>query len=306
MKYKRNDFAKKYGLIEGKHCVYGVFNGYYVHVKYTPIGNPRCLVTVVTDASEKQKKLEKYLEANKQKLNITNFGVVRIGLMVCPKFTGEVFARAEKILEQITAFLSKENFSGADICPYCGQPLEGKGILATESDIPFEVHERCFEGALAAARRKDAENAAVPDRKALGALGGLLGALFGAAVFVLTYAWWGFGALGAAVGVLAAYFVYRKFGGKSTLFSVVYCAAAALLLSLAGFGFGIYMDGRSAGGFAAALENALAGGGATAWFIANLGCTVLFIAAGTAYNAFSCLRDGRTIADKMRRLDRKE
>ena len=218
MKYKRNDFAKKYGLIEGKHCVYGVFNGYYVHVKYTPIGNPRCLVTVVTDASEKQKKLEKYLEANKQKLNITNFGVVRIGLMVCPKFTGEVFARAEKILEQITAFLSKENFSGADICPYCGQPLEGKGILATESDIPFEVHERCFEGALAAARRKDAENAAVPDRKALGALGGLLGALFGAAVFVLTYAWWGFGALGAAVGVLAAYFVYRKFGGKSTLF----------------------------------------------------------------------------------------
>lgn len=303
MNFKKRDLARRYALTEGRHCVYGVMHGYYIHVRYTPVGNPRCLVTVVTDVSEKQKKLEKYLEASKQKLNITNFGVVKIGLMVCPKFTREVFARAEDIIGKIAAFLAKEGFAGADVCPYCGQPLEGKGILATESDIPFAVHEACFARALAGARRKDAEKAALPDKKALGALGGVLGALFGGAVCVLTYAWWGFGALGAAVGALFSYYLYRKFGGKSTAFAVAFCGAASLLFSLAALAFGVYMDGRAAGGFAQALSSAFAGGKGTAVLCADLACTLLLAGGGTAYNAASCRRERRTAADGMRRLE---
>lgn len=304
MKYKMKDFAAKHALTLGKHCVYGVFRGYHIHVKYTPIGNPRCLVTVVTDAREKQKQLEKYLDSNRQKLHISNFGVVKIGLMVCPRFTGEVFARVETLLEEICAHLKKAGFAGAEVCPYCGQSLEGGGILATESDIPFRVHEKCFMGALASARQKDAQNAAKPDKKALGALGGTLGALFGGVLFVLTYAWWGFGALGAAAGVLLAYFLYRKFGGKASAFAVAYCGAAALLLSLAGYVFGLYMDAHAAGGgWSELFSAALADGGGRALFIVNLVLTVAFAGVGTVYNACSYRKDRRTIADKMRRLD---
>lgn len=304
MKYKMKDFAAKHGLTLAKHCVYGVFNGYHVHIKYTFAGNPRCLITVVTDAGRSQKNLEKYLEANRQKLNISNFGVVKIGFMVCPRFTREVFSRAESILDAVTAHLKKAGYAGADVCPYCGRPLDGGGILATESDIPFRVHETCFETALAGARKKDAQNAAHPDRKILGMTGGFLGALFGAALFVLTYAWWGFGALGGAVGALSGYFFYRKFGGKSTAFAVIYCTAAALLLAFAGHVFGLYMDARAAGG---GWENlfgaALSGGKETALFIANIVCNVVFVGAVAVFNGVSCRRDGRTIADKMQKLD---
>ena len=172
MKYKKKEFAEKHGLTCGKHCVWGVYEGYHVHIKYTPVGNPRCLITVVTAAGGKEKSLEKYLGAQKNKLNISNFGVVKLGLMVCPKFTGEVFARAEHILDEICAHLKKAGFAGADVCPYCGAAIKEGGVLATESDIPFRVHEGCYEAALAGAREKDRLNAEKPDRKALGMLGG--------------------------------------------------------------------------------------------------------------------------------------
>lgn len=304
MKYKKKEFAEKHGLTCGKHCVWGVYEGYHVHIKYTPVGNPRCLITVVTAAGGKEKSLEKYLGAQKNKLNISNFGVVKLGLMVCPKFTGEVFARAEHILDEICAHLKKAGFAGADVCPYCGAPIKEGGVLATESDIPFRVHEGCYEAALAGAREKDRLNAEKPDRKALGMLGGFLGALFGAVVFVLTYAWWGFGSLGAAAGILLGHFLYRKLGGKNTLFCAVYCIAAALILSFAGHLFGLFMDARAAGGGWSTLFDApLSGGKAAALFIANIACNLLFTAAGGVYAVYSYLKDRRTIADKMRRLD---
>ncbi len=303
MRYKMKDFAAKHGLECGNGCVWGVFGGYHVHIRYAPLGNPRCLVTVVARAEGKEKQLEKFLEANKQKLAISNYGVIGLGLMVCPKFTGEVFARAENILTALTAHLKKAGAGGADVCPYCGQPLGGEGVMTTESDIPFRAHEECFLRALAGARAKDAENAAKPDRKGLGAFGGFLGALFGAVLFVLTYAWWNFGALGGAAGALLAYFLYRKLGGKDSLFAVAYCGGAALLLSLAAFAFGLFMDGREAGGgFSEALQAVAAGGAGTAVFIIDLVCTFLFIAAACAFNYRACRRGRRTVEDGMRRL----
>ena len=143
MKYKKKEFAEKHGLTCGKHCVWGVYEGYHVHIKYTPVGNPRCLITVVTAAGGKEKSLEKYLGAQKNKLNISNFGVVKLGLMVCPKFTGEVFARAEHILDEICAHLKKAGFAGADVCPYCGAPYSAGDKFCSACGKPVSAKKAC-------------------------------------------------------------------------------------------------------------------------------------------------------------------
>ena len=65
-KYNLDSFAEAYGLERGKHCCYGVWNGYRVHVKRVPFGNPACLVTVVTKANGKEEQLKKWLEQNQK------------------------------------------------------------------------------------------------------------------------------------------------------------------------------------------------------------------------------------------------
>ena len=57
-RYKRKDFASEYGLeTDGKSC-HGIYKGYRIHVKYALMGNPACLVTVVTDTDGKNENLE--------------------------------------------------------------------------------------------------------------------------------------------------------------------------------------------------------------------------------------------------------
>lgn len=303
MKYKLKDFAEKHALTVGKHCVYGVYDGYCVHIKYTAVGNPRCLITVATHVGEKKKQLEKFLTSKKNELGISASGVVSIGFMVCPRFTGEVFSAAETILGKLLSYLRKNGFEGESACPYCGGPLDGKGILTTDSDIPFYAHEHCFEAALAAAKRKDEEEASVPDKKAFGAIGGILASLFGAVVYLLTCAWWGFGALGAAVGVFASFWLYKKFGGKNTLFAVVFCGAASLAASFAAAALGLYYEAfKSNGGWTEAFSFMTSGGKETALFWVNVAFILIFTALGCVYNAFSYRRANRTHADKTRRL----
>ena len=106
-KFKLRDFAEKYDLKTGKHCCYGVFGGYRVHVKYRAMANPACLITVVTDTKGRDKDLEKYLEKNKKELKLTNYGVVGIGLMVSPQLYMNIFSQIEKILGKITSHLKK-------------------------------------------------------------------------------------------------------------------------------------------------------------------------------------------------------
>lgn len=305
MKYKMTDFAAKHGMTLAKGRVYGVFEGYRVQVDYSPFGNPRCLISVAAHIAGKQKAaVEKYLDSHRRDIGISNFGVIGIGLMVSPKMTGEVFARAESVLEKICAQLKKIGVAGADVCPYCGQPLGGAGILTTESDIAFRAHEECFERVYAGAKRKAAEEEAKPDKKPLGMLGGFLGALFGAVVFVLTYAWWGIGALGTPVGILLGFYLYRKFGAKKKLFSVAWAGAAGLVLSLAALVFGLYMDAREGGGgWQNLFDAALAGGRGTVFFALNLALTAVSAAAATVYIYLSYRRDRRTAADKMKRLE---
>ena len=76
MKYKLKDFAADNGLTMEKNACYGIYGGYYVHVKYSPLGNPRCLISVVTRAEEKKGALEKFLARHAKEMRLADFGVV--------------------------------------------------------------------------------------------------------------------------------------------------------------------------------------------------------------------------------------
>ena len=122
-KFGLREFAAKHGLTVGKHCCYGVYGGYRVHVKYRAMANPACLLTVVTDTKGRNLDLEKYLEKHKKELKLTAYGVVGIGLMASPQLYAGVFRQVENILDKIVAYLKRAGFPGADVCPYCGKPL---------------------------------------------------------------------------------------------------------------------------------------------------------------------------------------
>ena len=79
-KHNLASFAEAYGLTRGKHCCHGVWNGYRVHVKRVPFGNPACLVTVVTEAKGREEQLKKWLVRKKKELCIADSGAVGIGL----------------------------------------------------------------------------------------------------------------------------------------------------------------------------------------------------------------------------------
>ncbi len=231
-KFRLKEFAEKHGLTMGKKSCYGNYRGYRIHVKYAAMGNPACLITVVTNTKGREQEIEKYLQKNKRELKLTNYGVVGIGLMVSPQLYMKIFEQIEKILDKITGYLHKAGFSGAEICPYCGMPMENGGIEMVESGIPFRAHEECFEAALEVARRREEEELQKPSKRAVGFAGACLGALAGAALFILMYLWWNFAALGVVAGVLLAGYLYGRMGGKSTKFKVVCSSLVPLIVTL--------------------------------------------------------------------------
>ena len=299
-KFKLSDFAEKYGLKTGNHCCYGVFGGYRVHVKYRAMANPACLITVVTDTKGRDKDLEKYLEKNKKELKLTNYGVVGIGLMVSPQLYMNIFSQIEKILGKITSHLKKAGYPGAEVCPYCGTEMQDGGIGMVESGIPFRAHEACYERALEAAVKREEEQLAAPAKKLAGTGGCLLGALVGAAAFVLMFMWWNFAAIGSAVGVLLAGYFYGRFGGKNTPYKVAACTLFPLLFALAAFA-GCLLIG--AGGGAAVAEKLAAGGEYRTQFLLNLIFVFVLDFVAAAYVLFSYLRSRKKISANMRRTN---
>ena len=302
-KYTMDDFAAEHSLTLGKHCCYGEYRGFRVHVQYKVMGNPPCLITVVTDTKGRKEALEKYLEKHKKELKLTAYGVVGIGLMVCPQLYSGVFRQIGEILNKIIAYLKKNNFPAADCCPFCGAPRGEEGIDMLESDIPFRAHENCFNRALAAAKQREADEAAMPSNRLAGMGGALCGALVGAAVFVVLFFWWGFAAIGAAVGVLLGGWLYGKFGGKNTLFKVIGVALltlAVMLLSLFGCLFAqALIEGD---GISYIADKFSAGGEYVTDFVLNIVFIFVFDLIGTLYAVFSFLRDRKRISANMRRL----
>lgn len=299
-KFRLGDFAEKYGLKVGKHCCFGVFEGYRVHIKYAAMANPACLITVVTDTKGRDKDLEKYLEKNKKELKLTNFGVVGIGLMVSPQLYLNIFSQVEKILGKITAYLKKAGFPGAEYCPYCGARMEDGGIGMAESGIPFRAHAACYERALAEAKKREEANLAAPARKLAGTGGCLLGALVGAAAFVLMYLWWNFAALGAAAGVLLASYFYGRFGGKNTPYKVAACTLFPLAFTLIACAGCLLAD---AGGWQGAVSLLSAGGKEFTMFLLNLIFVFVFDLVAAVYVLFSYLRSRKKISVNMRRTE---
>lgn len=305
-KLNLKEFAAEHGLTLGRHCCYGVYGGYRVHIKYRAMGNPACLITVVTDTKGRDKQLEKFLEKNKKELKLTNYGVVGIGLMVAPQLYANIFRQIGEILDKIIRYLKREEYPGADICPYCGTPLGEHPVDMWESDIPFQAHAACYERAFSSVREKERLEAEIPDKKLLGSGGVLLGALGGCVVFILMFIWWNFAAVAAAVGVLLGGWLYGKFGGKNTPFKIVVSAALPLVLT-----YGVYLlclvlqANADLGGAASAFEkiaaDLAAGGEYYTMFVLNAVFIAVFALVGTAYNLFSYLRSRKKISAQMRR-----
>lgn len=305
-RFKIGEFAAEHGLTLGRHCCYGEYKGYRVHVRYRAMGNPACLITVVTDTKGRDKQLEKFLEKNKKELKLTNYGVVGIGLMVAPQLYANIFRQIGEILDKIIRFLKKEGYPGAEICPYCGTPLGEHPVDMWESDIPFRAHAACYERAYAAVREKEKREAELPDKKLLGSCGALLGALAGCVAFILMFIWWNFAAIAAAVGVLLGGWLYGKFGGKNSPFKVFVCAAIPLVLTYGVFLLCLVLQantdlGAAANAFDKIAANLAAGGQYLTMFILNAVFIAVFALVGTAYNLFSYLRSRKKISAQMRR-----
>ncbi len=299
-RYTMQEFASKHSLQVNKNCCYGTYEGYRVHVQYSVLGNPSCLITVVTDTGERKGELERFLEKHKRELKLNAYGVVGIGLMVNPQFYTDVYHQIETVLNKIVAYLKKNRYPDATVCPYCGQPLGEDGIEIYESGIPFAAHEACYERAYEQAKRKEAAAAASPKRKASGLLGAFCGILVGVVVFVMLFFLWKFAAFGAAVAVFLGGWLYGKFGGRNVPFKVVsvaLCTLGAMLLTY----FICLMVEAGGEGFAYIARNLEQSEEYRTEFFMNLLFIVVFDAIGTLYAVFSCLREGKKISANMRR-----
>ena len=302
-KYRMKEFAAEHSLTLGNHCCYGEYGGYRVHIRYRAMGNPACLITVVTDTKGRNEALEKYLEKSKKQLKLTAYGVVGIGLMVSPQLYTNIFRQIGEILDKIIAYLKKNNFPGADHCPYCGTPLDGGCVDMLESDIPFRAHEACFNRAYAAAKQREADEEAMPANRLAGMGGAFCGALVGAALFVVLFFWWNFAALGAAVSVFLGGWLYGKFGGKNTLFKVIGVALLTLAVMLLTFFGCLWAQAAIEGqGLSYISEGLSQGGEYLQNFLLNFIFIFVFDLIGTSYAVFSFLRDRKKISANMRRL----
>ena len=258
---------------------------------------------VVTDTKGRNEALEKYLEKNKKQLKLTAYGVVGIGLMVSPQLYTNIFRQIGEILDKIIAYLKKNNFPGADHCPYCGTPLDGGCVDMLESDIPFRAHEACFNRAYAAAKQREADEEAMPANRLAGMGGAFCGALVGAALFVVLFFWWNFAALGAAVSVFLGGWLYGKFGGKNTLFKVIGVALLTLAVMLLTFFGCLWAQAAIEGqGLSYISEGLSRGGEYLQNFLLNFIFIFVFDLIGTSYAVFSFLRDRKKISANMRRL----
>lgn len=298
-RYKMKDFASEYGLeTDGKSC-YGIYKGYRIHVKYALMGNPACLVTVVTDTDGKNENLEKFLEKNKKELKLSAYGVVGIGLMVSPQVYTNVFRQVKEILDKITAYLKKNGFPGADSCPYCGGVLDDTSVAMIESGIPFTAHSACFDMAYATAKRKEEAEQAMPANRLAGMGGALCGVLVGTAAAAILFFLWNFSALGAAVAVFLGNWLYSKFGGKNTPFKVISVALMTLVVLLAAYFVCLLVN---AGGDLSKIGDlVVSDGDYRQSFILNLVFIFVFDAIGTIYAVFSLLRERKKISANMRK-----
>jgi len=110
-------------------------------------------------------------------------------------------------------------------CIYCGQPTEGKGVpVRLSDDTAVPMHAACHK------QVKQQQEPAAPNR---GIWGAVLGALLGAAVWVLMYRLGYFATIICVlIGLLASvgYDLFKGRPGKEKLVTVTVCTLAAVLL----------------------------------------------------------------------------
>ena len=299
-KYGIAEFAAAHGLTRDKRECYGVYKGYRVHVRYKAMGNPSCILTVVTDTKGNGKAIEQYLDRHRQDLHIAQYGVIGIGLMVCPQLYRGIFKKIEQILDAIVSKLAKLGCPGADVCPYCGKPMGEDRTSLRESGIPFYAHAACAHGAYAAAVERDRAERARPDRLGRGLLGLLVGMLAGAALLILLFLALDFMAFASAAAVLLGGWLYGKFGGKNSAHKVALCTVVPFVLLAGVYVLCLYLDAAPQGGWQHIADLWAADAKYRNGIIVNAAFFVAFDLLGMVYLLFSYLRGRRSLARDMR------
>lgn len=150
------------------------------------------------------------------------------------------------------------------------------------------------------AKQREEQARTAPAHRGAGIGGAALGAFVGIAVFVLMFLWWGFAALGAAVGVLLGSWLYGRFGGKNEPFKVAFIAVANIVLLLAAYALCLYFD---AGGVREVFDGIRADAAYRQSFLLNTIFLFVFDLIGTAYGVFALLRDRKKVSANMRRRE---
>ena len=114
------------------------------------------------------------------------------------------------------------------------------------------------------------------------------------------FLWWGFAALGAAVGVLLGSWLYGRFGGKNEPFKIAFIAVANIVLLLAAYALCLYFD---AGGVREVFDGIRADAAYRQSFLLNTIFLFVFDLIGTAYGVFALLRDRKKVSANMRRRE---
>ncbi len=199
-------YAKENGLTVASGLCYGVLHGFQISA--TDGNNIKTFVinTKFPDV-EKLNALQATLNgANIQK----QYSVGRISF--APDGVVIVFADVPGTMKKIRAFLewflpllAEAEAFGADICPACGQSMNGSGAWKNTSGIARCYHRACADRLT---REISEENEVAQQQEtgtyASGAVGALVGALLGGVIWgVVLFSGWVIGILGALIAFLA-------------------------------------------------------------------------------------------------------
>ena len=142
MNKKIAEFAAAHGLVYDKEGMRGVFNGYQVSTNnFTRALSAVCVVGFHVNLGAKSGEALTYLTVtNKKALQISRVMTDGSGIYVVlvPFTLGGTLKKIDALLNAFTQYLASLGIDGS-ACPYCGQPMEGGGVLVSDGGA-FHAH----------------------------------------------------------------------------------------------------------------------------------------------------------------------
>ncbi len=312
MNKKIAEFAAAHGLVYDKEGMRGVFNGYQVSTNnFTRALSAACVVGFHVNLGAKSGEALTYLTVtNKKALQISRVMTDGSGIYVVlvPFTLGGTLKKIDALLNAFTQYLASLGIDGS-ACPYCGQPMEGGGVLVSDGGA-FHAHEKCFNEKLAAVTEAENVENSMPNNYLQGTAGAVLGALAGCAVFAILFAVGYLASVSSLVGAILASLLYTKFGGKNNKIKILIVAVVTLVLILLTF---LICNVVS---LHIALREEGIGGSAWYWlfytvsadeevarlFWRDFALTVFFALLGLAFSVVTMIREQKKVSKGMKKM----